>query len=395
MEKKKIFTRTIITLSLVSLFNDISSEMLIPVMPFFLTSIGFSALWIGVLEGFAEAVVGLSKGYFGKLSDSSGKRIPFIRIGYFMSAVSKPVIGIFSSPLWVFSARTGDRLGKGVRTSARDALLADESLQEDRGKVFGFHRAMDTFGAAIGPAFAIIFLSYFPGNYRQLFLYAFIPATIGVVLTFLLKQHKFYTKKNSDGTSFFSYFNYWKTSSASYKKVTAGLILFALFNSSDLFLIMMAKHQGFSDAMVIGVYIFYNLVYALFSFPMGSLADKMGMKKTLMLGLLFFIITYSFFPFATSTLFIFTLFFVYGLYSSCSEGIAKAWITKLCLPSEKATAIGFYSSFASISTLIASTLTGFFWMEFSPQIAFMIISTSTVIVLFYFLLAVNLDGNNE
>lgn len=384
MEKKKIFTRTIITLSLVSLFNDISSEMLIPVMPVYLTSIGFSALWIGVLEGFAEAVVGLSKGYFGKLSDTTGKRIPFIRVGYFLSALSKPVIGLFTNAIWIFSARTGDRLGKGIRTSARDALLADESLPEHRGKVFGLHRAADTIGAAIGPALAVMYLGFFPGHYRQLFLYAFFPAMIGVMLTFFLKQHNVFSKKKSGGSGFFSYFSYWKTSSPSYRKISFGLLLFALFNSSDVFLIMMAKHQGLSDQMVITAYIFYNLVYAAFSFPAGSLADKFGMKKMLMTGLIFYIITYALFPTAHSIPFIFLLFFMYGLYAASNEGIAKAWITTLCSPGDKATAIGFYSSAVSICTLLASTFTGFIWTKFSADAALWISAGGVFSVFLYF-----------
>jgi len=213
LSKNKIFTRTIITLSLVSLFNDISSEMLIPIMPVYLASIGLSALWIGVLEGFAEAVAALGKGYFGKFSDATGNRVAFVRIGYFLSAISKPVIVLFTFPFWIFLARTGDRLGKGVRTSARDALLADESLPEHRGKVFGFHRAADTVGAAIGPAFAILYLGYFPQHYRQLFLYSFFPAMLGVILTFFIRQHSFAKKKKSSPGNFLSYFSYWRTAS--------------------------------------------------------------------------------------------------------------------------------------------------------------------------------------
>ncbi len=358
--------------------------MLIPVMPVYLTSIGFTALWIGVLEGFAEAVVGLSKGYFGKLSDATGKRIRYIRAGYFLSAISKPVIGMFTQPFWIFSARTGDRLGKGIRTSARDALLADESTAENRGKVFGFHRAMDTVGAAIGPAFAILFLSYFPGKYRSLFYWAFIPAAIGVILTFFLKQQKFYLKKVQGKKGFFSFLSYWKNSSPSYRKVAGGLILFALFNSSDVFLIMMAKHQGLKDQMVIGAYIFFNLVYATFSYPVGSMADKIGMKKTLLMGLVFYLITYAIFPLATSTTVIFLLFFVYGLFAACNDGIAKAWITKLCLPEDKATAIGFYSGITSISTLFASTITGFIWVHFSASSALWLSAGGVFISFLYF-----------
>ena len=354
-------------------------------MPVYLTSIGFTALWIGVLEGFAEAIVGLSKGYFGKLSDATGNRIRFIRAGYFLSAISKPVIGLFTNSLWIFSARTGDRLGKGIRTGARDALLADESSAENRGKVFGFHRAMDTAGAAIGPAFAVLFLSYFPGKYRPLFFWAFIPAAIGVMLTFLLKQNKISVKRDAAKKGFFSFLGYWKKSSSTYKKVAAGLILFAFFNSSDVFLIMMAKHQGLKDQLVIGAYIFYNLVYALLSFPVGSMSDRIGMKKTLMGGLLFYIITYSIFPFVTSTFMIFFLFFIYGIFAACNEGIAKSWITKLCLPEEKATAIGFYSGMVSITALCASTMTGFVWVYFSASAALWLSAFGVFMSFLYFI----------
>src|SRR4051812_4068809 len=190
MLKKKIFTPTIVILSLVSLFNDISSEMLLPVLPLYLSSIGFTALYIGILEGFAEAVVGLSKGYFGKRSDETGNRVSFVRFGYSLSAVAKPMMALLIYPFWIFLSRTFDRLGKGVRTNARDALLADESLSEHRGKVFGFHRAMDTVGAAIGPALALVYLFFFPAHYRTVFLIAFVPSAVAVGLTFVLRQKK-------------------------------------------------------------------------------------------------------------------------------------------------------------------------------------------------------------
>src|SRR6476646_7963055 len=136
----KILTRTVWILSLVSLFTDVASEMLYPVMPMFLREIGFSMLLIGILEGVAEAIAGLSKSYFGKLSDLSGRRVPFVRLGYLLSALSKPMMAVFIYPLWIFSARTLDRLGKGIRTGARDALLSGEATPETKGRVFGFHR---------------------------------------------------------------------------------------------------------------------------------------------------------------------------------------------------------------------------------------------------------------
>ncbi|MBS1975561.1 MAG: MFS transporter, partial [Bacteroidetes bacterium] len=165
-------TRTIWLLSLVSLFTDMASEMLYPVMPVYLKSIGFSVLFIGVLEGLAEATAGLSKGYFGRLSDNSGKRVPFVQAGYGLSAIAKPMLALFVYPLWIFFSRTLDRLGKGIRTGARDAILSDEATSETKGKIFGFHRSLDTLGAVIGPLLAVLYLYFFPGHYKSLFLLA-------------------------------------------------------------------------------------------------------------------------------------------------------------------------------------------------------------------------------
>ena len=168
---RSILTRTVLLVSFVSFFTDIASEMLYPVMPVYLQSIGFSVVLIGLLEGMAEATAGLSKGYFGNFSDKIGSRVPFVRWGYTLSAVSKPLMALFTFPLWVIFARTLDRLGKGVRTGARDAMLSDETTRENKGKVFGFHRALDTAGAAVGPFAALIFLYYYPGQYKWLFIY--------------------------------------------------------------------------------------------------------------------------------------------------------------------------------------------------------------------------------
>lgn len=164
----KSISRVVLILSFVSLFTDMASEMLYPIMPIYLQQIGFSVIWIGILEGFAEAIAGLSKGYFGKLSDRSGKRVPFVQAGYALSAISKPLLALFVQPLWIFTTRTLDRLGKGIRTGARDALLSDEAKESDKGKVFGFHRALDTMGAVLGPLLALLYLHYFPEDYRTL-----------------------------------------------------------------------------------------------------------------------------------------------------------------------------------------------------------------------------------
>lgn len=183
----KILNRTVWILSLVSLFADIASEMLYPVIPVYLQEIGFTVLFIGILEGVINFTAGLTKGYFGKLSDEKGVRLPFVSWGYFLSAVSKPMMALFVYPAWIFLVRILDRLGKGMRTAARDALLSANARPETKARVFGFHRSMDTLGAAIGPVLALIFLSLYPGHYREIFLFDFLPGLISVGLTFLLK----------------------------------------------------------------------------------------------------------------------------------------------------------------------------------------------------------------
>jgi len=157
----KYITRTVWILSVASLLTDTASEMLYPIMPVYLKTIGFSVLLIGILEGVAEATAGLSKGYFGKLSDTAGRRVPFVQIGYALSAISKPMMGLLVFPLWIFFARTVDRFGKGIRAGARDAILSDEATPETKGKIFGFHRAMDTVGAVMGPSLALVYLYFY------------------------------------------------------------------------------------------------------------------------------------------------------------------------------------------------------------------------------------------
>lgn len=381
----KYITKTIWILSLISLFTDTASEMLYPVMPIYLKSIGFSILLIGVLEGVAEATAGLSKGYFGKLSDNTNKRVPFVQIGYGLSALSKPMIALFAFPVWIFFARTIDRFGKGIRTGARDALLSDEATAETKGKVFGFHRSMDTLGAAIGPSLALVYLYFYPQNYKTLFFIAFIPGMLAVFSSFFLKEKKIASQKPKVATSFFSFISYWKSSPALYRKVVIGLLLFTLFNSSDVFLLLKAKQSGLNDTMVIGVYIFYNLVYALFAFPIGIIADKIGLKTIFIIGLAMFAIVYFGMSFNSNIYVFFGLFFIYGLYAAASEGISKAWISNISDKKDTATAIGTYSAFQSICTMLASTLAGLIWFHFGAAPTFIITSIVTVIVIVYFM----------
>jgi MFS family permease len=382
----KNITRTIWILSLVSLFTDTASEMLYPIMPIYLKTVGFSVLLIGILEGLAEATAGLSKGYFGKLSDNSGKRAPFVQLGYALSAISKPMMVLFIYPLWIFFARTLDRFGKGIRTGARDAILSDEATPETKGKVFGFHRAMDTFGAVLGPSLALVYLYFYPEDYKTLFYVAFIPGVLALITSLLIKDKSELVIKEKKKTTLLSFLKYWKESPAEYRKLLIGLLAFTLFNSSDVFLLLKAKQSGLSDTMVIGAYIFYNLVYALFSYPLGSLADKIGLKKMYMIGLAVFAIVYFGMGSSNNMYFIIALFFLYGIYSAATEGISKAWISNISDKKDTATAIGTYSAFQSVCAMLASSLAGFIWYKFGSDATFIITASITTIVIIYFLL---------
>ena len=381
----KPITRTVWILSLVSLFTDMASEMLYPIMPIYLKSIGFSILLIGVLEGLVEAVAGLSKGYFGQLSDSKAKRAPFVQLGYSLSAISKPMMAFFVYPLWIFFARTTDRLGKGIRTGARDAMLSAETTKANKGKVFGFHRSMDTFGAVLGPALALCYLYFYPEDYINLFYIAIIPGILAVIASFLLKDRKVETTSQKKKINFFSFINYWKQSSSEYRKVVLGLLFFALFNSSDVFLLLKAKDAGLDDTWVIGIYIFYNLIYALTAFPLGSFADKIGLKKMFIFGLIIFSLVYFGMGLTTNLYAIIALFFGYGIYAAATEGISKAWITNISKDENTATAVGTYSAFQSIIAMIASVMAGLLWFYFGANVTFLVTAIATVGVIVYFL----------
>ncbi|MEO7175565.1 MAG: MFS transporter [Saprospiraceae bacterium] len=381
----KAISRTVWILSIVSLFTDIASEMLYPVMPIYLQSIGFSIFLIGILEGVAEATAGLSKGYFGKMSDLSGRRLPFVRIGYAMSTFSRPILAFFVQPVFIFFARTMDRFGKGVRTGARDAILSEEAIAATKGRVFGFHRSMDTLGALIGPILALAYLYCYPSDYKNLFLIAFLPGILSFAATLMLKEKKTTVVKSLEKFTFRSFLQYWNSSPASYRQAVRGFLLFALFNSADVFLLLKAKESGYTDLQVIGLYIFYNLFYAIMAFPMGILGDRFGLRNTYIFGLMLFAIVYCGMGLSNNLYVIAVLFFLYGLYSAATEGISKAWISNICSPADKATALGTYAGFQSICALFASTFTGFLWYQFGAAPTFFVTAFVALIVLIYFL----------
>ena len=369
MRRFAYLTRAVWLLSLISLFTDLASEMLYPVMPLYLQSIGFSVFFIGLLEGVAEAVAGLSKGYFGQWSDRLGRRVPFVQVGYGLSALSKPLLAVLATPAWVLLARTIDRLGKGLRTGARDALLADETTPADRGKVFGFHRSMDTLGAVLGPLAALGWLAAHPGQFRPLFLWAFVPGVVAVLITLGLREQRAVPSGRAV-VPFWASFRYWRVAPAGYRRVVGGLVVFALFNSSDAFLLLLARQRGVPAPTVIGLYILYNITYVLSAWPLGHLADRLGPRRLLVAGLVVFAGVYGGVALVHDTRAFAALFALYGVYAAATEGVGKAWVSTLCAQPDTGAALGTFAGLSSLAALVASTGAGLLWQWRGPGATF-------------------------
>ncbi|MDH4200629.1 MAG: MFS transporter [Spirochaetia bacterium] len=368
------------------MFADIAGEMLYPVIPVYLQEIGFPVFFIGLLEGFAEAVAGLGKGYFGNWSDQMGRRIPFIKWGYFLAAVSKPMMVLSQLPLWVFMARMTDRLGKGLRTAPRDALLSEESTLKTKARVFSFHRGWDTLGAMLGPLIAVGFLYVYPGKLTALFYMAFIPGMAATALTFLIKEKpsgKVAAPKRSPG--FLSFFKYWKTAAPEYRKLMLAFIAFALFNSSDMLLVLKVKEATGSENIALLVYILFNLVYAVASYPLGILADKLGMKNIFLFGLALFALVYTGMAMAKTSISFYILFGIYGVYMAATEGLSKAWISNLAQKKDTGTAVGLFVSLQSISLMIASAFAGLIWNLYGAAATFALTASAGATVFAFIL----------
>lgn len=359
-ENKSALNPTVVKLGFVSFFMDVASEMLYPITPIFLTSVlGASVTSVGFIEGFAEAIASLLKTYSGAWSDKISKRRPFIIAGYFLGAISKPIIGLSHSWLGVLSAKSLDRVGKGIRTAPRDALIADAVDEKSRGAAFGLHRGMDTLGAAVGPLLALLFLSTGSDNLRSLYYWALIPGLISVAFIFTIKEHKhehpIATKK------FINPFKLWDQFGSSFKRYVFSWGLFSLTNSSDVFLLLKSKSAGSSTKEVILQYCAYNLTYALSSPYLGKLSDGIGRKKLMISGLIAFVLVYLAFGFATEKWQFWILFLIYGLYMGATDGIGKALAVDLSPREMKATCIGILGTVTGICTVIASTVAGVLW----------------------------------
>lgn len=359
----------IIKLGLVSFFADVASEMLYPVTPIFLTSVlGASMVSVGLIEGIAESIASLLKTYSGNWSDSLKKRKPFIIIGYLLGAISKPLIGMSNSWIGVLTSRALDRTGKGIRSAPRDALIADVVDEGSRGIAFGWHRAMDSLGATVGPLVAILLLSVFFVDLRSLYFWAIIPGLLSVLILFTLNEKT--TVEKRIPIRWINPFCSWNELNSDFKKYLFGWSAFTIANSSDVFLIMKAKSSGLSTQMTILLYCAYNLTYALSSPFLGKLSDHNNRRKLLIAGLGIFSLVYFGFSLAFSPWHFWLLFLSYGLYMGATDGVGKALIVDLSPKNLRGTALGITGTITGFTTIFASTFAGFLWDRFGPRYVF-------------------------
>jgi len=348
----------IILLGITSLLTDISSEMVYPILPVFLiTVLGASPAILGLIEGIAESSASLLKVFSGYFSDKIKLRKPFTIIGYAGSTFGKLFLYISQSWGMVLCGRVIDRFGKGVRTAPRDALIAESAKEGKRGAAFGLHRAMDTLGATAGVAIAYFLVTRFKGPLRDVFLFSLIPAFLGVLVLFFVREKKAQENPASSKRLEFR----WRALDKRLKLFLVFTFIFTLGNSSNQFLLLRAKNLGSPLAQVILFYLVYNIVYALVAYPASRLSDKIGRKKLLVLGYFFYGLVYLGFALNKSLNMFWVLFGVYGLYIGFTEGVEKALVADIAPVNLRATAIGLHATFVGIGLLPASLLAGLLW----------------------------------
>jgi MFS family permease len=382
---------------LVSFFMDVSSEMVYPLVPLFLSSVlGVNKSVIGLIEGIAETTASMVKLFSGWLSDRLGRRKALMEAGYGISAISR--IGLALAGTWglVLAVRFVDRFGKGIRTAPRDAIIADASTSADLSRNFGFHRAMDQFGAVLGPGIAFLVLTAKPGAYRTVFWLSVIPGIIAVVVIALFVRERRAPRKvrvldsqpaeggavtSASGSTHFT------LKAARRLKTLRGPLLnyvlitglFSLGNSSDVFLILRAQNLGVVAALIPIMYLVYNLVYSGLSIPAGLLADRLGRRRVAVVGYLVFAAAYAVMAMVGSAAGAWGGFLVYGLYMAVADGNGRALLAQMSPSDRRATAFGAYHGVVGLAALPASVAAGLLWDHISPAAPFWVGAAAGII----------------
>lgn len=354
----------VIILGVTSFLTDVSSEMVYPLLPLYLTTkLGVTPAIVGLIEGVAESLASLLKVFSGHISDRVQRRKPLAILGYSSSTLGKLFLYLSTSWGWVFAGRTVDRFGKGVRTAPRDALIADSTEAEKRGQAYGLHRALDTAGAALGVALALILMTAYRGDYKVVFLLSLIPAALGVGILFFARE-----MRGETPTTRLSF--RWSALPRRLQAFLIVILLFTLGNSSNQFLLLRAQNLGFAPQIILILYLTYNIVYALFSYPAGRLSDTIGRKSLLVSGYLFYGLVYLGFAIVGQASLLWPLFTAYGLYSAFTEGVEKALVADIAPQELRATLIGLHATFIGIGLLPASLIAGALWNLFGAPAPF-------------------------
>lgn len=367
MQNKKL-DKNVFILGLISLFTDISSQMIYPLLPIFLSSVlGVSTAFIGLLEGLAESTASIAKVFSGWYSDKLKKRKPIILFGYGLSTIGKPFLYLATLGWHVLIVRFIDRVGKGIRTSPRDALVADSSIPEQRGKAFGIQRAMDRMGAFLGPLIAFAILPLLNNNLRLVFLLALFPALIAVFIIIFFLKDKPHIHDPSRPAKSFSI----KHLNRDFKIFIFILAIFTLGNSSNAFLILRARDLGITIVFIPILWFMYNVVSSASSIPLGIFSDRIGRRKTTLLGFFVYAVVYLGFAFSNTQSLIWIFMGLYGVYYGLSEGVLRAYVADLIKDkSSLATAYGIYHTVVGLCMLPASLIMGILWQQFGATVAF-------------------------
>ena len=368
--KKGIFHglgRNVYAAGFVSLFMDISSEMVYSLVPLFLANtLGVNKSIIGFIEGVAESTASVLRAFSGYISDRMGTRKWVMAAGYGISVLSRPLIAMGTNWGEVMVYRFTDRFGKGVRSAPRDAIIVESTQHESLARAFNFHRAMDTFGAMLGPLIAFVILASYQNNYRLVFWLSIIPGVIAVALIIAFIQDVPVPAHARDKKHALSVKQFdWK-----FRLFLVIAALFALGNVSDFFLILRAQDAGIPVTTIPVVYLFFNLIYSLFAIPAGIMADNYGKKRLILLGMALFALLFLGFAHAQSPRAIWFLFALYGIFMGLTEGIQKAYLATIIPAEYKATAYGIFNAVVGIAMLPSGIIAGWLWDAYSPAATF-------------------------
>ncbi len=384
--KLKFLSKNIILLSFVSFCNDIASDMIYPLLPVFITSVGGTPAILGIIEGVAETTASILKLFGGYISDMLKKRKILAFLGYFLSNALRPLYFFAESWGTIFFVRFTDRIGKGIRTAPRDALIADSTTTSNRAQAFSFHRMLDNFGALIGPLLAMFVLASFSENIKSVFLISLIPGFIVIILMLFVKEPKDDGKVATKRLYFKDILTF-RSFPKRLNLFVLSVFLFTFGNSSDAFLILRLKDAGVSTTYLPLLWGLLNLVKSIGNYPMGIIADKTNKKTVIIAGWLVYAAVYLSFAIFTSKYAVITVFLCYGLYFSLTEGVERAFIADIVGEEIRGRAYGLYNFAVGVSALPASIIFGYLWQNYSYKIAFITGALFSLTALCLFFLA--------